>query len=144
DAILARQANGGLAVSLSAHAPEDADARLDLRVQLADPQPLVRGRLPQDWQAWLNLGPIHPDAWRAWVAVPLSLQPGAPLAPAWVQMQDGRPDLTLWLTADAVHGSTEAGMSLALPRAELWAAGAVDQWQALLQDAPLPEGLQFQ
>ena len=142
-AVLARQTDGALGVSLDARAPAAADARLALRAQLPDPAPLVRGRLPDDWQAWLKIGPVRPDAWRAWVDVPQAVRQGTLDAQAWVRTQAGRPDLTLLVSADDARWAAQA-TAVDVPRAEAWASGPVDQWQALLRDQALLDGLGFQ
>ncbi len=143
EAVLVRE-GGALGVSLSARVPDAADARLDLRAHLADPEALARGRLPADWQAWLKVGPVLPHAWRAWVDMPPALQRGGLQAQAWVQTRDGKPRLTLLLGAESAHWTEDAGLSLDVPRAGIWASGAVDQWRALGQGGPMPDGLDFQ
>ncbi|WP_276808437.1 YhdP family protein [Castellaniella defragrans] len=144
EAVLAREAGGALGVSLSARVPDAADARLDLRAQLADPDGLAHGRLPSDWQAWLRVGPVRSRAWRPWVELPDALLQGGVQAQAWVQTRRGRPRLTLLLGTDAVRWAADSGLSLDMPRAGIWAAGALDQWQALGQGEPMPDGLDFQ
>ncbi|MHA3902980.1 YhdP family protein [Castellaniella sp. WN] len=143
EAVMARE-GGALGVSLSARVPDAADARLDLRARLADPDRLAQGRLPTDWQAWLRVGPVRSRAWRAWADVPEDLLRGGMQAQAWVRTRDGRPRLTLLLEADDVRWAADSGLSLDMPRAGIWAAGALDQWQALGRDGPMPDGLDFQ
>lgn len=144
EAVLAREAWGALGVSLSARVPDAADARLELRARLADPAGLAQGRLPSDWQAWLRVGPVRSRAWRAWVDVPEALLRGGMQAQAWVQTRKGRPRLTVLLGADAVRWEADSGLSLDMPQAGIWAAGAVDQWRALGRGDPMPDGLDFQ
>ena len=143
EAVLAHEA-GGLGLSLSARVPDAADARLDLRARLADPDALAQGSLPADWQAWLQVGPVLPRAWTAWLDVPPALRQGGLQAQAWIQAQDARPRLTLLLEAEAVHWVEAAGLDLTVSRAGIWASGALDQWRALEQGGPMPEGLDFQ
>lgn len=143
DAVLERE-GGALGVSLSARVPDAAGARLELRARLADPDSLAQGRLPADWQAWLKAGPIRSRAWRAWADVPEALLRGGMQAQAWVQTRGGRPRLTLLLGSEAVRWEGDSGLSLDMPRAGIWASGALDQWLALGQGRPMPDGLDFQ
>ena len=135
EAVLERK-GGILAMSLG--------ARLELSARLADPDTLAQGRLPADWQAWLRIGSVRSKAWRTWVDLPEALLRGGAQAQAWGRTQDGRPRLTLLLEADAARWSDESGLSLDVPRAEIWAEGALDQWLALDRNGPMDDGLNFQ
>lgn len=143
EAVLDRR-GGTLGVSLGARVPDAGDARLDLRARLADPDTLAQGRLPADWQAWLRVGPVRSKAWRAWVDLPEALLRGGAQAQAWIRTRDGRPRLTLLLQTDAARWSDETGLSLDVPRAGIWAEGALDQWRALDRSGPMADGLNFQ
>lgn len=142
--VLLAQDHGALGVSFSARVLDGGDARLDLRARLADPDTLAQGRLPSDWQAWLQVGPVRSQVWRTWVDMPCALQQGRGRAQAWVQTRDDRPRLTLLLETDDVRWSDRAGLSLDMPEAGVWAEGFLDQWQALAQGDPMPDGLEVQ
>ncbi len=143
EAVLASD-GGTLGVSLGARVPDAADARLDLRVRLAHSDQLAQGRLPADWQAWVRVGPVRTKAWRAWVDVPEALLQGGAQAQAWVQTQGGQPRLTLLLETETARWAQDSGLSLDVPRAGVWAEGALDQWEALERGDPMSDGLAFQ
>ncbi len=143
EAVLDRE-GGALAVSLAARVPDAGGARLDLRARLADPDTLAQGRLPGDWQAWLRIGSVRSKAWRAWVDLPEALLRGGAQAQAWVRTRNGQPRLTLLLETEAARWSDESGLSLDVPRAGIWAEGALDQWRALERNGPMDDGLSFQ
>lgn len=143
DAVLRRQGAGGLGLSLSARAPAAEDARLDLRVQVRDAARLTQGLQPDDWRSWLRVSGARARAWRAWVDLPDALLQGRLDAQAWMESGGGTPRLTVLLGIDALRWVPGPQESLEVPRAELWAQGALSQWRGLSLGTDLPDGLAF-
>ncbi len=144
EAVLARSAQGGLDLALSAQATAAGDARLDLRIHMADAAVLRQGRLPSLWRAWLRIAHAQAHAWRPWVDLPAPLQQGQFDAQLWAGSAGTEPELTVLAGIQGLRWSSQTHGLVQVPQAQAWVQGALSQWRGLWQGGPMPGGLAFQ